>query len=732
MSFKKIIRRPLAALFTLALVAPTFQVARADEGMWTFNNVPRAEIKKRYGFDVSDAWLRIVQLASVRVNSGGSASFVSPNGLVLTNHHVASDTLAKLSTPGRDLVKTGYIARTQAEELKTPDTELNVLQSIEDVTREITGAVKPNMSAAEAAAARRAAIADIEKKSLDATGLKSEVVTLYQGGQYNLYRYKAYTDVRLVFAPEFEIAFFGGDPDNFTYPRYNLDMTLFRVYENGQPLKTDNYLKFSKTGTKAGELVFTSGHPGSTERLNTVAHLEYLRDFGVPFLLKYLERQRAVLTAYGKGGAEQARTAQEDLFGIENALKAYKGRIAGLRDVKLTERKMADERRLRAAIASDARRQTEYGDAFDAIAKERKDLQSYELQRRFLDSGWGFNSRYFNIARTLVRRAAEMQKPNAERLPEYGDARKESLELQLYSAAPIYDDFERLKLTDSLAFMQEEFGADNELVKRVLDGKTPAERASELIAGTKLKDVNYRRQLASGGVEAINNSNDPMIELARSIDAESRAVRKRYEEEVTSVERNAYGKIARAIFETEGNKVYPDATFTLRLSYGAVKGYEENGERIAPYTNFAGLYERAAKFNNKFPYELPASWVGKKSALDLKTPFNFITTNDIIGGNSGSPVIDKNAELVGLVFDGNIQSLPGAYSYDDTQNRTVAVDVRGIIEAMRKVYNTERLVNELMGEGKAMSATQASNATQAGDAVASTQNAGVRCARLKK
>ncbi len=701
------LKKTIVAFALSALVAPTMTTAvRAEEGMWTFNNVPRAEIKRKYNFDVPESWLRKVQLSSVRVGSGGSASFVSPNGLVLTNHHVASDTLAKLSTPQRDLVKIGFHAKSQGEELKAPDLEMDVLQSIEDVTAQVTGAVKTGMSPSDANAARRAAIADIEKKSSDATKLKSEVVTLYQGGQYNLYRYKTYTDVRLVFAPEFEIAFFGGDPDNFTYPRYNLDMTLFRVYENNQPLKSENFLSFTKTGAKAGDLVFTSGHPASTERLNTVAHLEFLRDSGVPFLLKYLERERALLQTYGKRGEEQARTAQEDLFGIENGLKAYKGRYAGLRDAKSMQRKAAAEKALRASIASDPRRQKEYGDAFDAIAKERQSLAAYDRERRFLESGLGFNSRYFQIARSLVRHADEKGKPNAERLPEYSDARRESLELQLFSAAPIYDQFEQYKLADSLAFMRDELGADNELVKRALDGKTPEARAAELIKGTKLKDVNTRRALYNGGAEALANSDDPMIKLATAIDPEARELRKRYETEVTSVERASYGKIARAIFETEGNKVYPDATFTLRLSYGTVKGYQEDGKQIAPFTNFAGLYERATKFNNKFPFQLPAIWATKKSALDLKTPFNFVTTNDIIGGNSGSPVVNRNAELVGLVFDGNIQSLPGAYFYDETQNRTVAVDARGIIEAMRKVYNADALVNELMG-GQAMSNTAA-------------------------
>ena len=683
----------LIALIWLSSLSP---VIHADEGMWPFNNVPKAEIKRRYGFEVTDAWLRKVQLASVRFNNGGSGSFISPDGLVLTNHHIASDTLAKLSTPERDLVKQGFYARTRAEELRAPDLELNVLVDIEDVTDRVNAAVKPGMSPAEANAARRAAIAAIEKESLEKTGLRSDVVTLYQGGQYNLYRYKRYTDVRLVFAPEFQIAFFGGDPDNFTYPRYCLDMALFRVYENGQPAHVENYLKWSPAGARDGELVFVSGHPGSTQRLNTVAHLEYLRDFGLPLLIRWLEVTRAALLEYSRKGEEQARRAQEDLFGVENSLKALRGQLEGLKDPKIIARKREAEAALRAFVAADARRQREYGDAWDAIARARASLASYERERRFLEGGWGFNSRLFDIARTLVRLAEENEKPDAERLPEYTTARRESLELQLYSPAPIYDDFEQIKLAASLRFMRDELGAANPVVQKVLAGKTPEERAAELVSGTKLKDVAYRKQLAAGGSRAIEESKDPMIELARAVDAEARAVRKRYEDEVVGVEREAYAKIARALFEKEGTKIYPDATFTLRLSYGAVRGYMENGKFIPPFTFFAGLYERAAQHGNKTPYQLPPRWSERKAALNLRTPFNFVSTNDIIGGNSGSPVINRNAELVGLIFDGNIQSLVGNFVYDDTQNRAIAVDVRGMIEALRKIYGAEELVQELL------------------------------------
>jgi Peptidase S46 len=690
------INRLFSVLFIALLTASSLPLVRADEGMWTFNNVPREDIKKKYGFEVTDAWLKKVQLASVRFNSGGSGAFVSPDGLVLTNHHIASDVLQKISNAENDYNKEGFYARTRDQEVKAPDLELNQLISIEDVTDRVLALVKPGSSPADANAARRAEIANIEKESTEKTGLRSDVITLYQGGQYNLYRYKKYTDVRLVFAPEFTIAFFGGDPDNFMFPRYDLDMALFRVYEDNKPLKVENYFKWSKEGTKEGDLVFVPGNPGSTSRLNTVAHLEYLRDNGFPFVVKLLNREHAALERYRSLGEEQSRRAQEDFFSIENSLKAYRGELEGLQDKSLIAKKAQAEQALRHTVAADPKKQKEYGDAWDNIAKGRVSLKSYYRRYTLVANAAGFNSDLFAKARALVRLAAESSKPNAERLPEYTDARRESLELSLYSPAPIYDDLEKVTLADSLTFMREELGADDPTVKMALAGKTPEARAAELINGSKLKDVAYRKQLGSGGAKAIAESTDPMIVLARSVDDEARALRKRYEAEVQSNERSNYAKISRALFEIEGTKLYPDATFTLRLSYGAVKGYPERGKQVAPFTNFAGLYKRSAEHGNKFPFELPARWVEKKSTLNMNTPFNFVSTNDIIGGNSGSPVINKNAELVGLIFDGNIQSLVGDFVYDETQNRAVSVDSRAMVEALRKLYGASELADELM------------------------------------
>jgi hypothetical protein len=685
-------RRALAVLFALLVALPV--IGHADEGFWPFNRIPRAAIKQAYGVDLTDAWVKRVQRASVRF-PGGSGSFVSPDGLVLTNHHVALDIIQELSTSERDYVKNGFLARDRSQEIKAPNLELVVLQSIEDVTARVNAAIKPGMSSAETLAARRAATALVEDEAEKKTGLQSEVVTLYQGAQYHLYLYKKYTDVRLVFAPEFDIAFFGGDPDNFTFPRYCLDMSIFRVYENGKPLQVKHYLPWSAAGAKEGEPVFTSGHPGATQRLNTVFHLQFLRDQSLPLNIEMYGRIRDALEAYGKQGAEQERQAKDLFFGLENSLKSWKGQLQGLKDPAIMDKKVAAEKSLRAAVMANADFKSRFGDAWDSVEKARRDLPPYNMERVMVEGGLGIYSEYFTMARTLLRWSEESQKPNGERLPEYTDVRKPQIERQIGSDAPIYPGFEKARLTESLVLMRDKLGADHPLVTQVLAGKTPAARATELVEGTRLGDPAVRKQLFAGGAAAVKASDDPFLVVARQIEPRARELRTKYDNEVLGVERDAYAKIAQAVFATQGDSAYPDGTFTLRLSYGSVKSYMDGGRRVEPFTQLRGLYVRGDEHGLKPPYKYPDSWTKARGTLNLNTPYDFVTTNDIVGGNSGSPVINAKGELVGLIFDGNIQSLPAYFFYDATVNRAVAVDVRGMVEALRKVYQAEALVSEL-------------------------------------
>ena len=677
----------------------------ADEGMWTFDNLPLKRLKAKYGFEPSRPWIDHLRSAAVRFNSGGSGSFVSADGLVMTNHHVGADTLHKISTPGKDYYKDGFLARTRDEEVRAKDLELNVLVGIEDVTDRVNAKVTKGMDDAAATKARRQAMNEIEEQSLKKTGLRSDVVTLYQGGRYALYTSKKYTDVRLVFAPEFAIAFFGGDPDNFEYPRYDLDVCFFRAYEDGKPARVEHYLKWSPSGSKEGDLVFVAGHPGRTDRLNTVAHLQYLRDTGFPLILDLLRDREAFLLEYGKQGPEQYRQAKEELFTYQNSRKARVGGLEGLRDRAFLARKEQAERALRAQVTADPVRRQQYGAAWDKIAATMKTAAELARARLFLEGtsprmgGAAFDSELFHVARTLVRLAAEKARPNAERLREYGEAGLASLEQQLYSEAPIYPEYEKAKLAHSLAYWKKAMGDDDPIVQKVLRGRTPQQVAAELVDGTKLADVAARKRLAAGGLEAIEKADDPMIKLALAVDADARAVRKRYEDEVEGVQESQYALIARALFETQGDSTYPDATFTLRLAFGTVKGYEVDGKSIPAYTTVGGAFEHAAAHGDKDPYELPASWVRarRERRLRLDTPLNFVSTADIIGGNSGSPVVNRDNEVVGLIFDGNIQSLVLDFGYDDRLARAVAVDSRGIVEALRSVYKADELVQELTG-----------------------------------
>lgn len=682
-------------LLALGLLAVRQTSLYGDEGMWLFNDPPRKLLETKYSFEASDPWLLHLQQASVRFNSGGSGSFVSADGLVMTNHHVGSDALQKLSSADRDLLANGYAARTPEEELKCVDLELNVLVSIEDVTERVKAAVKPEMSPADAQKARRAAMNTIEKESLDRTGLRSDVVTLFRGAVYHLYRYKKYTDVRLVFAPEQAIAFFGGDPDNFEYPRYDLDVCFFRAYEDGKPAKVPQHLKWSEEGAAEGDLVFVSGHPGHTDRLNTVAHLEYLRDRVFPYSLDKIRRREVLLRTYSERSLENARRAKDELFGLQNARKARLGGLAGLQDPAVMNLKRAEEKTLREAVNQRAELKAAVGNAWGDVATALREWSAFHFAYDLLEDGSAFNTELFSIARLLVRLAEESGKPNADRLREYRESNLESLKQYLFSTAPIYPDLEIVKLGDSLGMYMELAGADNDLVRKVLAGKSPQERAASLIEGTRLADVALRRKLAEGGKKAIEESDDPMIQLARLVDGPARTLRKTYEEKVDEPMRQAYARLADARFAVLGTDTYPDATFTLRLAFGQVKGYRDQGQRLPPWTTLGGAYRHAEIHGSRAPFALPRSWLEHKNALVLDTPLNFVATPDIIGGNSGSPVVNRKGEIVGIIFDGNLQSLVWDFVYTEEQGRAIAVDSRGILESLRKVYNANRLVEEL-------------------------------------
>lgn len=665
-------------------VGPAGTTAVADEGMWPFNNLPVEYLKEKYGFEPTPEWTEHVMKSSVRFNVGGSASFVSSNGLVLTNHHVGSDTLSKLSTPEHNYYRDGFLAKSFDEELKAPDLELNQLVNIEDVTDRVNAAVTPEMSPADAAKARRAAIAKIEQEATEKSGLRSDVVTLYGGGQYHLYQYRKFTDVRLVWAPESAIAFFGGDADNFEYPRYCLDACLFRVYEDGKPAQVEHFLKWSANGPKEDELVFVSGNPGSTSRILTVDALKYERDHYLPFVMNFIRRREILLQQFGLESLEFERIAHEDLMGIQNARKARMGMLQGLQDPAIIARKAADEAALLASV--------EKNPELAPLAGAWSDIRSLQPKyRERLPQGISLRTRLFQIAQTLVQMSDEDKKPNEERLPEYRDSARDSLEQQLFSPAPIYKDLERVILADLLGRLMELRGGDDPLVQKILKGKSPIERAAECVNNTRLDDVDYRKELAAGGIDDVD---DPMIELARIVDPEVREFRK-VGDELAEVERQAYAKITQALFAVKGTSTYPDATFTLRLSFGPVKGYEENGKWIPAWTKMGGVFAHELAHQGQKDYVLPESWHRAKPRLNPETPMNFVCTADIIGGNSGSPVINRDMELVGLIFDGNIQSLIGDYVYSDKQARAVSVHSSAIREALRYVYDAEHLADQL-------------------------------------
>jgi Peptidase S46 len=682
--------KPSALLAALAALTFSYKLS-ADEGMWTFDNPPIKLIEQKYHFTITKEWLDHVRLSSARLNDGGSGSFISPHGLLLTNHHVARGQLAKNSTPQHDYIKDGFYARTEAEEMKSPDLEVNVLMSLEDVTARVNQATAGAKNADQEGAARRKAIAEIEKESTDKTGLRSDVVTLYGGGEYWLYRYKKYTDVRIVFAPEAQAAYFGGDDDNFTYPRYDLDMALFRVYENGKPADTPNYLKWNPKGAADGDLVFVSGNPGSTQRLDTLSQLEFDRDHALPLNLLVLRDRYAVLEKFASTSAEHARQSSDEMFDISNSIKAFEGDQRGLEDKRVMDTKRADEEKFRAAVMANAESKMKYGGAWNEIAEaERKALT--RLKDEFFHST---DSHLAGFGARIVEYVAEIKKPDGQRLPGFHDAQLESLKFELASPAPVYKDLEIANVTGALELDLKQMGPNDPFIKIVLNGKSPHDAALALINGTHLDDPEFRKNLMEGGEAAVDASTDPMVVLQRKLDPMRRELIKWEQDEVDSVIERAGEQLGHARFAVYGKSTYPDATFTPRLSYGTIKGYPMNGTKAPPVTTFYGLYDRAMSFGNTGEFSLVSRFAEGVNKLTLSTPFNFVTTNDIVGGNSGSPVINRAGEIVGLIFDGNIESLVGDYVYEIETNRAVAVHTAGMTEALKKLYNTEAVLKEI-------------------------------------
>jgi hypothetical protein len=672
----------------------SLSLVHADEGLWLFNAIPESQLASKFGFRPTKEFLDHLRLASVRFG-GGSGSFVSPNGLIFTNHHVASRCIQNMSSQEHNYMRDGYYAETAERELKCPGLEVQVLLEIEDVTGRVKEAVTAPPSDPKAAVQRQAAINTIEKECMDRHGGSCSVVTLYSGALYHLYRYKKYTDVRLVFAPEEAIAFFGGDPDNFTYPRYDLDITFLRAYEDGKPASTPHYLKWSGSGPREGELALVSGHPGSTDRFITLAQLEYLRDVSYPRTLRHLSAIIQALKEYGAKSEENHRVARDKLFGAENSFKVRDGELKGMRESWLMETKRRSEEQFRAAAAANPKAKEELEGAFEQVAAAYEKWRPRSAEY-LLESGATLCD-MFTYARHLYRLAEERKKPNAERLREYSDAALPSLELRLFAQTPVTPELEALMLQKWFELLEAELGASHPVVRQILDGKTAAEAARGYVFSSKVNDVSERKRLAADAV-AVLSSQDGMIRLVRMIDGPARAIRKVFEEEFDTVVRDASSRIARARFTLYGTAVYPDATGSLRLSFGAVRGYRNaQGQPVQWATDFAGLYRRAT---GKEPYKLPARWLERKSALKLKTPFNFVSTADIIGGNSGSPTVNTRGEIIGIVFDSNYEAMHNRFVYGmDRGERCVHVASNGIAEALRSVYGAARVLEEL-GLGK--------------------------------
>lgn len=685
-------KRPLLICTLLVAVVSASSLSQADEGMWLYNAFPKDRIKAKYGFEATQEWLDHIRMSSVRFSNGGSGSFVSADGLTLTNHHVGADCIQDLSVNGKDYMENGFYAATRANEVRCPELAVEQLIAIEDVTSDVNSAVTPAMTTAEAGQALRAAMSKIEKTCADPPDSRCDVVTLFSGAAYHLYRYKRYSDVRLVFAPEYKAAFFGGDPDNYTYPRYDLDVAFFRVYEHDKPAHLTSYFQWSSSGVKENDLVFVSGSPGATNRWKTVSQLEFLRDTQYPTLIESQTRWIAMLNKFAAESPENARMSQEYVFGAKNGFKAFDGYEAALKNKSVMDKKVMEEAKLRAAYRA---KNAGDPDPWQRISEAMKVQSEIYGRLVYIERLRGFASQLARYARTLVRVAEERTKPNGERLREYRDSALPGLEQQLFADTPVHLPLERAVLTESLAQMKVALPAPSFDFVKIFGSGRPEQIANSLIAGTKLADPAVRKRLYQEGELAIESSTDPLIVLMRTVDAEARAVRKRFEDEVDSVERSEGSKIAHARFSEFGFSEPPDATSTLRLSYGTVKGYIENAKPVPHFTDFRGAFQYADEHDNKPPYKLPESWIGARNKIAIGTPLDFVSTADVLGGNSGSPVLNKSGEIVGVVFDGNSQALASNFVYNDEAARAVSVDGRAIKEALRKIYGASALADEL-------------------------------------
>ena len=734
-SSRPILRLGFAMLLVATLLVALLPAvpAAADEGMWLFNEFPSQLFQDRYGFVPSAAWLDQVRTASVRFNNGGSGSFVSPDGLVLTNHHVGFDCIQKVSSAEHDYIAEGFVAASREDELRCPDLELNELMSIERVTGRVQGAVEAGMDAAAAGDARRGASAAIEAECHESTGLRCDVVRLYAGGEYDLYRYRRLTDVRLVWSPELQLANFGGDPDNFEYPRYAVDSAIFRVYQDDEPYTPDSYLPVDPGGAQQGEVAFLVGNPGSTGRLSTMAELQWLRDRLYPYLLQAYAHRRDVLDAFSARGEEEARIARDDVLGVENALKALSGYMSGLLDDDLMARKAAEEAKIRRQVSGDPQLAERIGDPWTEMEQAQAYYDTVFPRLTALDG----ISRAGHLAATgwrLVRLAAQRQLPDAERLSSYRETALPSLYQRLYSAAPIYPQYEELQLTQALSQLLYQFGPTHPLVVDVFGDDSPAQVAHRVIAGTRLGDVEVRRALAAGGAEALAASDDPMIVLLRKIEPPALALTESVRDRVDAVEEDAGARIAEAFFAVEGRDTYPDATFTPRISFGVVKGYQQGGAEVPWHTTFAGLFARAEKFGQQPPYDLPPKLAAAKARLDLSTPMDFVSTHDIIGGNSGSPVIDRDGHFIGIVFDGNLEMLPNRFIYSDAKSRSISVDARAILLALTGIYGAQNVADELLagGAGAEAKAEAKEAAARSGSSLTAARRHGIFTVRRSR